>query len=322
LSTFPDGLFQYGGVPVGGLTSLGIGNVYWVIQSTNSAYQDFMEERQGIYHNDGSWRVHTTIASALTATVTERNDYVVVMPDDTDYTITATLAMDKRNVHLVCPAGLGYDVGCPKSARIYCSTTNTPAITLTGQCCEIAGFHFKNTASTLDTGAVIYASATAYYANIHNNNFSMVLSGGTNSPMIWGYNDALSYSLIHRNRFNTMTGASATIAAIVKTDAPCTGTHIEHNDFIIGCTCTCTTCVNNQSVMGTIKWNTVTCCGEQAGGMGAGTITNAFTAGTTNGVIGNMGAVPTATLISGGTASQSFCFNWDGITTTPEVVVD
>lgn len=323
MSTFPDGLYQYGGVPVGGISSLGVGNVYWVIQTTNDSYQDFVEERQGIYHNDGSWRVHTTIASALTATVAERNDYVIVMPDGADYDITATLTMDKKCVHLICPAGLCYDVGANNAARIHMATADTPIITLTGASCEIAGFYFKNTASTAATGATIYAPAAGGAAsNIHHNHFAMTWSGGTNSPSIAGYSDGLAYSTIHRNRFLTTAGTSATCAAIILDDAGATAVNIDHNDFTIGNTCTCTTCVNNQSVMGTIKWNTATQCGAQSGGMGAGVITNAFTAGTTNGVIGNMGAVPTATLISGGTASQSFCFNWDGITTIPEVVVD
>jgi hypothetical protein len=73
--------------------------------------------------------------------------------------------------------------------------------------------------------------------------------------------------------------------------------------------------------MGAVKFNTATECGAKDA-VPESTITNAFTVGTNCGCIGNMGAVKTAHLISGGTASQSFCFNWDGITTTPEVVVD
>lgn len=326
MSTFPDGIFQYGGVPVGGSPiGLGVGNVYYVIQSTNAAYQDFIEERQGIYNNDGSWRVHATIASALAATVDERNDYVIVMPDNADYDITATLTMDKKCVHLICPAGLGYDVGSNNAARLHQNTTDIPAITLASgsASCEIAGIYFKNTASSAAAGAVIYAeSGGGYCSNIHNNHFGMVLSGGTNSPMIAQANDGLLYSTIHRNRFITTTGTSATIAAVVLIQGPATGVTVNSNDFVISNTCTATTVITNESVMGSIKFNTATACGAQPGGAGEGQITNAFAVAASGSCIGNLGAVKTATLISGGTASQSFCFNWDGITTTPEVVVD
>jgi hypothetical protein len=320
MTVFPDQLFQFGGVPTGGAEALGIGNVYYVIQSTNDSYASFYPQRQGHY-KDGSARVHTTIASALTATVSERNDYVIVMPDSSDYDITATLTMDKKSVHLICPAGLGYDVGANNAARIHMATADTPIITLTGQACEIAGFFFKNAASTASTGACIYASSAAYCANIHHNFFAMTLSGATNSPMIAGASDGLAWSTIARNRFMSYAGTSATLASCILIPAAATGVTVNSNDFTVGDGNTWTTCIDNASVKGSCKFNTATTCGEQSG-MSAGTITNAFTVGTSGSCIGNLGAVPTATLISGGTASQSFCFNWDGITTTPEVVVD
>jgi hypothetical protein len=302
----------------------GVGNVYYVIQSTNDAYTTFVDEYQGTY-SDGSAIVYTTIAAALAVTVAERNDYVIVMPDNADYDITATLTMDKKCVHLICPAGLGYDVGANNSVRLHMATADTPIITLASgsASCEIAGFYFKNTASTAAAGATIYAeSGGGYCSNIHNNHFAMVVSGGTNSPSIAQANDGLLYSTIHRNRFITTTGASATIAAVILVQGPATGVTVNSNDFVISNTCTATTVIDNEAVMGSIKFNTATACGAQAGGAGEGQITNAFAVATSGSCIGNMGAVKTATLISGGTASQSFCFNWDGITTTPEVIVD
>jgi len=324
MSTFPDQVLQFGGVPTGDIMALGMGNVYYVIQSTNDAYVRFVGERQG-YYKDGSKRVHTTIASALSATVAERNDYVIVMPDNADYDITTTLTMDKKCVHLICPAGLGYDVGANNAARIHQATADTPIITLASgsASCEIAGFYFKNTASTAAAGATIYAeSGGGYCSNIHNNHFAMVVSGGTNSPSIAQANDGLLYSTIHGNRFITTTGTSATIAAVIYIQGPATGATVNSNDFVISNTCTATTLINNNAVMGSIKFNTGTACGADSGGVGEGQITNAFTIRTSGSCIGNMAAVKTATLISGGTASQSFCFNWDGITTIPEVIVD
>jgi len=323
MSNFPDQVLQYGGVPVGGdAIGLGVGNVYYVIQSSNAAYVRFMGERQG-YYKDGSKRVHTTIALALAATVDERNDYVIVMPNNTDYDITATLTMDKKAVHLICPAGIGYDVGANNAARIHMATADTPIITLSGASCEIAGFYFKNAASTAAVGSGIHvATGGGYCANIHNNHFAMVWSGGTNSPIVAGYGDGLLYSTIHRNRFVSTSGSGCTAAAIVSTEPAATAVTVNSNDFMIGNHCTVTTLIDNQSVMGSIKFNTAAECGIASTGVAASTITNAFTVQGSGSCIGNLGAVATAHLISGGTANQSFCFNWDGITTIPEVVVD
>lgn len=133
MTTAPDGLFQYGGVPVGGsAVGYGVGNVYYVMQSTNALYStEFLTSKVGHYA-DKSARVHTSITTALAATVSSRNDYVIVMPDTSDYDEGATLTMSKANVHLICPAGLGAPVGCMRGASID-PNTGEHAITITGR---------------------------------------------------------------------------------------------------------------------------------------------------------------------------------------------
>ena len=314
MSTFPDGLYQYGGVPVGGVMSLGIGNVYYVVQSSNDGYADFTNERQGTYHNDSSWRVHATIASALAVTVAERNDYVIVLPDSADYDITAVLTMDKKSVHLVCPAGLGYDIGANNAARVHQETANTGMIALTGQSCEIAGLFFKNAASTAATAAAIYSASAGYCSHIHHNFFAILLSGATNSPMIATGTDGLAWSTIQRNRFCSYTGTSATLAACVLIPGPATGCAVDYNDFTVGDGNTWTAAINNAAVKGSVKFNTFSEAAASGAGDSAGTFTACITAGLGVAVIGNRGGVLTGHLLSGGTANRSFCENFDGET--------
>src|SRR3990170_8432286 len=90
----------------GSFFGLGLGNVYYVIQTTNGDYTRFVRDMQFTYP-DGTSSVYSSIQTALDACIDERNDYVVVMPDTADYDVGATLTMSKANVHLVCPAGLG-----------------------------------------------------------------------------------------------------------------------------------------------------------------------------------------------------------------------
>jgi len=109
MSVIPDALFHRGGVPVDSLRGWDAGNVYWVIQTTNANYTTFVRDRQGMYENDKSEIVHTTIASALTASVAERNDYIIVVPDNDFYDDSSTLTMNKASVHLIAPSQFSSD---------------------------------------------------------------------------------------------------------------------------------------------------------------------------------------------------------------------
>ena len=119
---FPNGVTSFGGIVLG---AVGIGNVYYVCKTTDTAVYADMWKRYGgsrKKYEDDSLILHSTIQSALDATVECRNDYVIVMPSDSDYDLTAVLTMSKKSVHLICPAGLGYDVGATNAARIHQTT--------------------------------------------------------------------------------------------------------------------------------------------------------------------------------------------------------
>lgn len=101
---------------------LGIGNIYYVIKTSESYYQQFLDDYQGEY-SDGSKMVHPDagtgdgIQTALDATVECRNDYVIVQPSDSDYELTTPLTLSKKCIHLLAPAGLGNEVGSTNAVR-------------------------------------------------------------------------------------------------------------------------------------------------------------------------------------------------------------
>ena len=316
MTTVGDGLFQYGGVPVGGYDSTTIGNIYYVFQTTAYLYDSLFERSKRGQYDDGNQRVHNTIASALSACKSLRNDAVIVMPDHLGYTITATLTHGyQMAVKLLCPpAYAGYSCGCNRLAPITMSTTDTPVLTMTGHHCEVAGLTFVNAASdaTASGSAISSASATGYYSNIHHNLFEMYTDGATNIPIIGNATDGMTRSQIHNNRFTHYSGASDTIVSIVDIAANSTATSVDDNVFLLGNTTTYTTVIKNLSVKGTVFRNYIN-AGAAQGGMGAATVTKAITIGTSTMAADNRFGGLTTYLASGGTVDRSWVENYAGL---------
>jgi len=287
---------------------LGIGNVYRVCASGEAYYNDFVADHGGTYR-DGSEVVHTTIASALAATVECRNDYVIVQPKNADYDITTALAMDKKAVHLICPAGLGYPVGAPNSCRIE-QTGAYQIITITDAAVEIAGFYFKNYATK---GGIIFG-AGSYSSNIHHNRFAMVVSGSTNEPFIGPLIastgvDYGAYSTVHHNEIVSTTGASATIASLIRAESPATSVTVSYNYLGMGDTNnTATVGIMNQSVKGITSYNDFYAF-QTANG--AGVFTHCVHINAAGVAYGNKGNVADGILMAGGTDNLSFIENYN-----------
>ena len=128
-----DGLYQRGGQPVGPIS---VGNIYYIYDTNSTSSAAYINKRFSgqTYDDDGSELLHKHTAtstpvvtadgftSALAATVSGRNDYVVVLPTEDifhDYYIDALLTMSKKAVHLVCPAGMGPEVGAAGAAIVW-----------------------------------------------------------------------------------------------------------------------------------------------------------------------------------------------------------
>jgi len=268
----PDQLFQFGGEPVGSM--LGIGNVYYVIQTTHPQYSVFIRDRQGTYKNDDSAIVHTSIASALTATVTKRNDYVIVMPDTTDYDEDETLTMNKNNVHLICPAGLGAPVGCMRGATID-PNSSAHAITITARGVEVAGFWIRGQAEYYCISiSGVYGGGWGY---IHHNDCAITStssSGTAAGGIIVSSTDAGAGTsqTIAYNRVFTMAGTTATVVGGITASYTSAWLQVIGNHVVVGNGCAMTFGIQNRGVMGIIADNYVYEAATSAG-MSAGTLT-------------------------------------------------
>lgn len=307
LTNFPHGITSFGN-PVFG--NLGIGNVYSVCEAANSVvYADLVLRYGGqIYDNDGSALLHTTIQSALDAAVECRNDYIVVWPKHADIDITAALTMSKKAVHLICPAGMGYDMGANNALRIEQTTDSLAVIAVSDAAVEIAGFYFKPDPST--SGAIITLAATSYAPNIHHNYFTLKGSVA-NGAGIMGSGDGGAWGQIIRNKFEGQVSAS-TWGSIVYIAAQATGAEVSYNQFSIGNDATATLCINNGAVIGNTNFNIFGTCGGSGVATNGGQIGHAISIHASGNAIGNLGAVGDGEMVTGGTANHSYCENYDG----------
>jgi hypothetical protein len=309
--------FNYGiasfGVPVFG--SMGVGNVYMVCQTADTdVFTQFTKRYGKNRFSDGTWMLNpfigtgaiaaTTngIQTALDSCVTNRNDYVVVAPSDTNYGLDAVLTMSKKAVHLVCPAGMGRDFPVGNSARIKQLTGANAVIAITNQAVEVAGFYLKNYTAL----STITLSTLALSPNIHTNMFNLVWSGAQ-APAIAGTLAGGAWGSIDHNWLISESGTSATCAVVIDIIAQATGARVCHNEMTIGDSNTATIGISNQAVKGHTDFNIF----SESGGATVGTIAACISVPTYEAAIGNRGAVATGHMFAGGTANRSFCDNRD-----------
>ena len=281
---------------------LGVGNVYWVIKTTEAYYDAFLGDRQRTY-SDGSSAVHTSIQSALDATVECRNDYVIVQPSNSDYDLTAALTMSKKSVHLICPAGLGNDIGATNACRLHQNTAATAVIAVSDASVEIAGFYIKN----YQNKAAITLAALSYAPNIHHNTIVMNCTSTTSEPMIAGTGDAGAWGSIERNWIISQSGDDYTIASIITINSAATAARVCYNEITIGDGATATIGISNAAVKGMTRGNVF-------GGAGSDcTWTHCISVNGDGNAIGNRGVVADSILVAGGTNDKSFSDNMNGV---------
>jgi len=292
---------------------MGVGNIYVVAQQANANVYNYCAAELSQKYADGSESLHTTIQSALNATVANRNDYVIVMPDSSDYDITAALTMTKRNVHLICPAGLGTNGFPTNAARIHQNTDDLACITVTGDCVEIAGFFFKGD----EGGDIITLSGTRWHPNIHDNFFGIAATASSANFGIVG-TGAVSHFTIWNNYFTNyapgaMTGTDNDVAAFISlSSASSTRGLIRGNLLHTGANTTVAKGIEIAGygifILDNYLWEDVAFGASQAG---------VFTLGISNSVdclVANnrIGIGTPANGVAGGTADQSYVSNYEG----------
>lgn len=300
----------------------GMGNIYFVVGSGSSSYDDMCLRYGGLYYEDGSAVLYKHVSSASAVTtdglatavskmVEDRNDYVIVMPANSTYYIDAALALDKKSMHLVCPAGLGYDIGATNAARIQQITAATACFAVSDASVEVAGFYIKQYADV----AAITLAATSYAPNIHHNTFPLIWSSSPVASIV-GTGDAGAWGKIERNWFVSQAGGAVTAAiAAIDIKANATAAQCNHNMVTIGDTNIATVGISNAAVKGNTNFNIFSECGGN-GVSDGGTITNCISIHASGCAIGNRCAVASGEFATGGTAAHSFCDNLDGRSTS------
>jgi hypothetical protein len=296
------------------VAGFGCGEVFYVCNSADTAVKNWLGQRVPGDHLfvATSATADVKIQKALDATVANRNDYVVVMPSGTNYSITNTLTMSKKAVHLVCPAGISGNFPIGNTARLKAITAAMNIAAVSAEAVEIAGFYIKNYSDL----ASITLSATVSAMNIHHNAFMLVW---TTTPLasIVGTGAGGAWGSIERNWFISETGRAVTAAiGAIDIKAGATGCRCCHNEVTIGDDNVASVGISNLAIKGHTDFNIF----SESGGNGAlngsqvagGTITKAIAVNVAGAAIGNIGAVGTAQMLTGGTTLHSYAENYGG----------
>ncbi len=311
-----DGLYQRGGQPVG---PTAIGNIYYVYDTNSTSSATYINKRFSgqTYDDDGSELLHKHTAtsapvvtndgftSALAATVSGRNDYVVVMPTEDifhDYYLNALLTMSKKAVHLVCPAGMGPEVGASGAALLWQKSAYA-VINVTNMAVEITGVNFVN----YNTKSSITLAEYGRYPNIHHNTFMLYWLSSAQVGAIVGTGGGGGWGCISKNWFIGWGMGSVTCAAgVVYLAAQATGARVTYNEVTMGDNGIMTIGINNGAHKGMTAFNIF----SESGAVGSAEITNCVNIAAKGGAIGNLGAVGNGQAVSGGTDEISFVENY------------
>jgi len=297
------------------------GQTYWVIKATEAHYADFIATHQRTYR-DGTQAVHIVasgahadiaIQAALDACLDSRGDQVIIMPSSGDYDLYAELAMSKKAVRLWCPIAIGYEYGCPNSARFHQNTTDLSCIAISAPDVEVAGFYFKNYAGFQG----IEAAAGSYSLYLHHNSFAVTGNGTTgNLPIIHLNGTAGGYGEISRNSFFGYTsGASTWATYAITAGTGAVALRIQHNDVTVSNGNIATIAIGSGGQAGSIDFNNIrVSAANLSQGTSAGTITNAISMQTCMTAIGNRCCVPNTQVFdaTSGYVDQSMCDNRSG----------
>jgi len=162
MSTFPDGLFQYGGAPVG------LGSFFPALRKDAKIY--FVDPANGNDNNSGlkPEEAMDTVAAAYAKTVNKQGDIVFLLGDGSTTGTARDVAIvwSNSNTHLIGVTAPARN----KRARIAPATTGTvdvdaytPYITLSGSGCVFANFSLSQGQSEAKASVGILISGNQNY---------------------------------------------------------------------------------------------------------------------------------------------------------------
>jgi hypothetical protein len=296
---------------------LGAGKVFHVCKSGTSLYEYLSEvlepDPDGIdrLYGASSTAAGVALNAAMAACQDGRNDYIIVWPSSSNYTIATTVDMDIDDVHLCSAEAMGpgrRDVGASRSTML-APASSTVALTYAANTIntEIAGLFIKGAQNT----ASIVSGANCYGANIHHNtvwNYGET-TNGTYAIDFYTNGNCL-YSRIHHNHLVTV-GSATTFGAMIGMAPSSTSGQVCYNEVMVGDGSTLTVGILNQAYKGMTHGNHVSAI---AGGAGAtSTITRAIVigGGSANGNFLNCASTED---VSPSGSTEGFVGNWSGAT--------
>lgn len=293
------------------------GKIFIVAQTTYAGYDIISDLFPP--DPDGTVRLHATIQSALDAAVTNRDDYIIVLPDANDYDITEPITVTKDRIHIIAPSGLGHKGFPSNSVRVHQETAAEAIFTVTGHAVEIAGFFFKQ--STGD--GIDFSTGTVWHPHIHDCFFGMACTDGTDAYGITGTGAVNHYS-IHDNYFNNyspgaISGTDNDLGSFIYFSAGgCTRGLIKDNIFMTGANTEVTSGIVAMGIDIIID-NNILAESKASAPTEDGTLTKGITTGPAATVCRNLFSMDGDNEVTGGAANESYVQNFEA--TTGGVVV-
>lgn len=287
----------------------GIGETFYVVRSADTALLHWLQSRVPADHlfEASTGSADVAINAALNECLENRNDYVIVMPSNSDYDMTSVISCSKKCVHLVAPAGLGYSRGATNAVRLEQLTAATSVFAVSDSSVEIAGFYAKPYASSGTGASHVTVAATSYALNIHHNHF-VLKTGATNAASVACTGDGGAWGqVVHHNLFESQAGDDRTTAAMITVGGPATAARVDYNDFFIGDGNTYTVVIQNLATKGSVNYNDFMAAGSDA------TMTHCIQIGSYGCAIGNRGAVGDGAIITGGAADITNIDNMNAV---------
>ena len=304
----------------GGLGGLGMGNVYYVVPTNASYYTQFVNDHKVTYADRSESIVPCNMAAAdvdiqiaLDRTVALRNDYVILMPSEGNYELTATLTMTKKSVHLI-GAGNMASVGSKNTVRLDARGLAFHAVTTSSGGIEVAGLYI-NTASDYYGIVMTDDTLSGYGMNIHHNTVFVYSTTSGGGGIVGTAAASGGYSTIHHNiiRCGTTNGARVAYGIAIES----TGTYAVIHDNIIQA-------LNGNTLdygiyvgaaYGGMVIDNIIHEAVAHGGVGAATVTIGIQLSDSALAVGNrIGITTTANSFGGGTGGKSFVLNYDSTT--------
>jgi len=307
-----------GGVIGPSMSMGGVGNIYYVADTTSDAYPYIKAKIGEARNSDGSPMLcpHTATSTVVTtngfktaeaACVNDRNDYIIALPSSNNYYIDEVLTLDKRATHLVCPAAMTNRVGCTNLCRLQQIGAGLSIISITNGAIEVAGLYLKNISGYAHITVPTTGTYSAWALSIHNNYF-VSRSSTTTLPMLDCNGDGASYSRIENNWFTEQVLSGAWTAGVVDIEGAAANVDVVGNYITIGNSGNATYGIRNLSGKGMVADNYFS-------ETGTSTITSCVTIGATGAAIGNRASVATGHFSdASGTTGVSYTDNTDGIT--------